>query len=246
MASVPIIYQYTPIEDVRMLGGKLGRALQRAFNVTVPEAIFFFKFIFQTMTDLAAVKYDDMCEKFPNQAKWLWNLARGHEDEPVKSRNMQTSIAVSKNFPGKNALTTVNDVTKWVDGLSKELAKRLASDRAKATSFITYPYIIFQYKRTAENLVVTFCNPSVQTRTLKLNTYNPRVIYNMTWSYVKSFNKAQPLSPVWEPPILMLSLSAGRFSEGISTESKSILDWVADTIPLEKVDFLVIIDYYVE
>lgn len=95
------------------------------------------------MAELANLEYGRLCELFPNQAKWLWNLARGQEDEPVKARNAQTSIAVSKNFPGKNSLTTVAEVTRWVDGLSKELAKRLMTDRVKVGVFQIQVGIIF-------------------------------------------------------------------------------------------------------
>ena len=66
------------------------------------------------MAELAALNYEGLCEIFPNQGKWLWNLAKGQDDEPVKPRNTQTSIAVGKNFPGKNALTTVNETSRFV------------------------------------------------------------------------------------------------------------------------------------
>ncbi|VDO20346.1 unnamed protein product [Heligmosomoides polygyrus] len=94
---VPVVFEETPIGDVRMLGGKLGYALQDRFAIG-------------TMGDLAMVPLEMLERYFEGQAQWIHQMARGFDDEPVKARNSQQSIAVSKNFPGKNALITVSEV----------------------------------------------------------------------------------------------------------------------------------------
>lgn len=53
----------------------------------------------------------------------------GIDEEKVTARDKQSSVAVSKNFPGPNALKTDVDVKFWLEGLIKELVKRLIDDQ---------------------------------------------------------------------------------------------------------------------
>lgn len=55
----------------------------------------------------------------------------GVDHEEVKARDLQLSIGVSKNFPGQMALTTITEVTKWLQQLINELSERLIADRIK-------------------------------------------------------------------------------------------------------------------
>nr|CDJ90718.1 DNA-repair protein domain containing protein [Haemonchus contortus] len=119
---VPIVFEDTSIGDVRMLGGKLGHALQERFAIG-------------TMAQLATIPFEMIEQYFGSQAQWIHQLAKGFDDEPVKPRDSQQSIAVSKNFPGKNALATVPEVRRWIEGLSKELSKRLVADQVKISSY---------------------------------------------------------------------------------------------------------------
>uniref|UniRef100_A0A158P7P8 UmuC domain-containing protein n=1 Tax=Angiostrongylus cantonensis TaxID=6313 RepID=A0A158P7P8_ANGCA len=93
---VDIIFMGTPIGEVRMLGGKLGHAIQNCFGI-------------RTMSDLAAIPFEMIERHFEGQAQWIHQIAKGYDSEPVKQRDSQLSIAVSKNFPGKNALKTIAD-----------------------------------------------------------------------------------------------------------------------------------------
>ncbi|VDM82888.1 unnamed protein product [Strongylus vulgaris] len=99
---VPIIFEETPVGDVRMLGGKLGHAIQGRLPV-------------RTMGDLAVVPFELIEKHFGGSAQWISQLAKGYDDEPVKPRNNQLSIAVSKNFLGKNALLTVAEVRRKIN-----------------------------------------------------------------------------------------------------------------------------------
>ncbi|KAL6726109.1 hypothetical protein Aduo_008114 [Ancylostoma duodenale] len=205
---VPTLFEETPIGDVRMLGGKLGYAIQDRLAVG-------------TMADLAAVPYEMIERHFEGQAQWISQLAKGYDDEPVKPRNNQQSIAVSKNFPGKNALTIVAEVRRWIEGLSKELCKRLVADQIKN-------------KRTAENVVFGILGETHTSKTLKIGSYSPQVIAEVMWSAAKTFNKAPLGSDQWTPPIFNLSMSASRFTEGLSVQSQNIMEWVEKRIQLNE------------
>ncbi|KAK6052535.1 ImpB/MucB/SamB family protein [Cooperia oncophora] len=67
---VPIIFEETPIGDVRMLGGKLGHALQDRFAIG-------------TMAELAAIPLELIERHFESQAQWIHQLSKGFDDEPV-------------------------------------------------------------------------------------------------------------------------------------------------------------------
>ncbi|ETN81386.1 ImpB/MucB/SamB family protein [Necator americanus] len=193
---VPVIFEETPVVDVRMLGGKLGHAIQDRLGVA-------------TMGDLAAVSYEMIEQHFEGQAQWISQLAKGYDDEPVKIRSNQQSIAVSKNFAGKNALTTVAEVRSWIEGLSKELSKRLVADQVKN-------------KRTAQNVIFGILGETHTSKTLKIGSYSPQVIAEVMWSAAKAFNKA----PLGTPPVYNLTMSASRFTEGLSVQSQNIMEWV--------------------
>ncbi|PIO53626.1 hypothetical protein TELCIR_25033, partial [Teladorsagia circumcincta] len=66
---VPVIFEETPIGDVRMLGGKLGHALQNRFAIG-------------TMAELAAIPFELIERHFESQAQWIHHLAKGFDDEP--------------------------------------------------------------------------------------------------------------------------------------------------------------------
>ncbi|VDO44130.1 unnamed protein product [Onchocerca flexuosa] len=114
--AIPKVLKYTPINEVRNLGGKLGRALMEKFNI-------------KTMGELSKISMSDLSESFSAQAKWIYNVARGIDEEKVTARDKQSSVAVSKNFPGSNALKTDGDIKFWLEGLIKELVKRLIDDQ---------------------------------------------------------------------------------------------------------------------
>ncbi|KAK6744714.1 hypothetical protein RB195_011434 [Necator americanus] len=197
---VPVIFEGTPVGDVRMLGGKLGHKIQDRLAVG-------------TMGDLATIPYEMLELHFGGHAQWISQLAKGHDDEPVKPRNNQLSIAVSKNFPGKNALTTVAEVRRWIEGLSKELSKRLVADQIKN-------------KRTAENVIFGILGETHTSKTLKIGSYSPQAIVEVIWSAAKTFNKAPSGSDQWTPPVFNLSMSASRFIGGMSVQSQNIKEWM--------------------
>lgn len=57
----------------------------------------------------------------------------GIDEDPVKPRDKQLSIAVSRNFTGKAALNTVNDVKVWLRNLVNDLCARMVADQSKVS-----------------------------------------------------------------------------------------------------------------
>uniref|UniRef100_UPI00398ED330 DNA polymerase eta-like isoform X2 n=1 Tax=Pristiophorus japonicus TaxID=55135 RepID=UPI00398ED330 len=60
---------------------------------------------------------------------WLYDLCRGVEFEPVRSRQLPKSIGCGKTFPGNGALSTSEQVKHWLLQLATELGERLSQDR---------------------------------------------------------------------------------------------------------------------
>ncbi|XP_023213850.1 DNA polymerase eta-like [Centruroides sculpturatus] len=67
---------------------------------------------------------------------WLYNIARGIENEPVTARQLPKSIGCGKNFPGKAALNTKAKVRVWLQKLTEELEERLMKDQHDVILFI--------------------------------------------------------------------------------------------------------------
>ena len=63
-------------------------------------------------------------------SNWLYFLAKGIDKEEVISRDLAKSVAVSKNFTGKQSLTTSTHVKHWLGLLCEELSERLNTDKA--------------------------------------------------------------------------------------------------------------------
>uniref|UniRef100_A0A1I7XJY9 Lipase_3 domain-containing protein n=1 Tax=Heterorhabditis bacteriophora TaxID=37862 RepID=A0A1I7XJY9_HETBA len=144
----------------------------------------------KTMGDLAGIDFSTVALHFGGQAQWICQLAHGIDEESV------SYILIHM----------------WLDGLSKELSKRLISDQIKN-------------KRTAENVVFGLLSETSISKTLKINSYNPSVLFCILWSAAKGFNKAPTGSDRWEPAVQNIYLSASRFIDGVG-QSKSIMEWV--------------------
>ncbi|VDN03998.1 unnamed protein product [Thelazia callipaeda] len=210
--AITEIFKYTPICEVRNLGGKLGRQLMKKFNI-------------KTMGELSQISMLDLVECFSAQAKWIHNIARGVDDEKVNARDKQSSVAVSKNFPGSNALKTDGDVKFWLDGLIKELVKRLTDDQLKGG----LRSIVFQNNRTASTLHIGCTTDAHVTRSMQIKTYEPQALFTSVWPILRHINKSSILG-TWNPTVKNISLSADRFREGIDSRSKQITEWVTKAV----------------
>ncbi|OZC08458.1 hypothetical protein X798_04519 [Onchocerca flexuosa] len=197
--AIPKVLKYTPINEVRNLGGKLGRALMEKFNI-------------KTMGELSKISMSDLSESFSAQAKWIYNVARGIDEEKVTARDKQSSVAVSKNFPGSNALKTDGDIKFWLEGLIKELVKRLIDDQITNI-------------RTASTLHIGCTTDNHVTKSMQMKTYDPKALFTSVWAIFRHINKSR-IPETWDPSVKNISLSADQFREGIDGRSKQITEWI--------------------
>uniref|UniRef100_A0A914UHC3 DNA polymerase eta n=1 Tax=Plectus sambesii TaxID=2011161 RepID=A0A914UHC3_9BILA len=205
-----VILETTPLRSVRNLGGKLGKQLIEGFNI-------------QTMGELAAIPKDALLEKLgPKVTNWLLLLAKGIDHEEVKARDVQLSIGASRNFPGKTALTTVAEVTKWLHQLINELSDRLTADRAKNGR--TARSLSVGYIGATGSTTQVWLLPST-TRHCTISSCAADVLYRDAWAVLRLLNKSNT-DGAWEPPMLNLSLSASKFTDGVESASKSITQFM--------------------
>lgn len=97
--SVPQLFSQMPIRKIRSLGGKLGASVIDVLGV-------------EYMGDLTQFTEAQLQSHFGEKnGSWLYAMCRGIEHEPVKPRQLPKTIGCSKNFPGKTALATREQVS---------------------------------------------------------------------------------------------------------------------------------------
>lgn len=133
--------------------------------------------------------------------KWLFNIAKGIDLDPVTVRLVSKSIGCCKRFPGKTALTTSVDVEHWMKELSFEISERLDKDRK-------------ENNRTAKQMVVSFTQElngkeQSSTRTHPLPSYEQPKIYRNAFDVVRRFCLRADGSYY----LTFLGLSAGNFHD---------------------------------
>ncbi|KAI6122165.1 hypothetical protein EDD16DRAFT_1782340, partial [Pisolithus croceorrhizus] len=114
--AIPSYLRPMPFQKIRFLGGKLGDALAKEYDVS-------------TVGDLLAVSLvDEMQNKFGENALWVYELLRGIDGSEVKERSaLFKSMLASKNLP--KPITALNDGQHWIRVLAAELALRLKDAR---------------------------------------------------------------------------------------------------------------------
>jgi DNA polymerase eta len=115
ISKVPHLYQTLPVKKVRHLGGKMGKDLVERLGITY-------------MWELEQFSEAELCQKFDQNGLWLYNIARGIDNDPVESRLIPKSIGCCKRFPGKTALKTRQEIEHWINELAVEVADRLKKD----------------------------------------------------------------------------------------------------------------------
>lgn len=116
ISKVAHLYQTLPVKKVRNLGGKLGIVLVEHLGITL-------------MWELEKFTEAELCQKFDQKnGLWLYNIARGINNDPVEARLIPKSIGCCKRFPGKTALKTRQEIEHWINELAVEVADRLTQD----------------------------------------------------------------------------------------------------------------------
>ncbi|KAF9223455.1 DNA/RNA polymerase [Gyrodon lividus] len=113
--AIPNYLRPIGFQKIRFLGGKLGDALAKEYDVS-------------TVGDLLGVSLDEMQDKFGENALWVYELLRGIDRSEVKEKSaLFKSMLSSKNLP--KPITKPEDGHQWIRVLAAELALRLNDAR---------------------------------------------------------------------------------------------------------------------
>ncbi|CAN2387505.1 cellular response to UV-C [Pristimantis euphronides] len=196
-SGVPGLFSQLPIGKIRHLGGKFGDSIKELLGV-------------EYMGQLTQFTESTLQSHFGDKTgSWLYLLCRGIEEEPVKPRQLPKSIGCSKTFPNKTSLCTRDQVQFWLLQLCLELEERLKKDRE-------------MNHRVAKQLTVGFHrqgDSSGLSRVCALTRYDAQKISSDAFILLKSFNKAGAHQAAWSPPLILLQLSASKFTETASSGS---------------------------
>lgn len=214
--SITGLFNDLAVNKVKSLGGKLGEEVCTKLNA-------------KTMSDILIYSETELQNHFqPRVGSWLYWMARGIDLEKVTPKFMSKSIAVSKNFRGKNEIASILTLKFWLKELAKEIVERLEKDQADCN-------------RSSKQLVVSFthgdaksvkgdvaCSRTVPLNGSSLNTYNADQIANEAFEVIKKnstkFLKAEG-SVIMSHSIKHLGITAGKFEDdNAAGSSKSLQD----------------------
>ncbi|KAG1671487.1 DNA polymerase eta [Nymphon striatum] len=167
-SSIPHLYSSIPVKKVRGFGGKFGDDVMEKLGVTM-------------MSDLETFSENFLKSKFGDKSgKWLYDISRGFEYEEVCARLLPKSLGCSKNFMGKSALKSKEQVKCWYKTLSMELEERLTKDKQNN-------------KRVAKHLTVGMVTLDESKRRVVVTRSLPILSYSVSKLHVDAF---QSLSKV--------------------------------------------------
>ncbi|KAG5869676.1 hypothetical protein JTB14_035602 [Gonioctena quinquepunctata] len=193
--SVPELYKDLPIRKIKSLGGKFGNVLSEELQIT-------------NMAELVQFSESELIRRFDEKnGKFLYNIARGIDSDPVTTRLVPKSIGCCKRFPGKTSLLTQETVTHWLNELATEISERLEKD-------------LEENNRRAKQMVVSFAqmankNVTSSSRTHSLNSYDQSRIAHDSSEVIKKFCQRNDGSY----HITFLGISVGNFQETKNTVS---------------------------
>ena len=126
--NIPALYQTINFTKIRNFGGKLGSAMQQELGI-------------EWASELVNFSQGDLIAKYGDKTgQWIYNIARGIDNDPVKQRSLVKQSACSKNFP--QGIKLVSELNKWVLDLAEELEERMAfevtDNKRIATQFTTH------------------------------------------------------------------------------------------------------------
>ncbi|NXS77329.1 POLH polymerase, partial [Erpornis zantholeuca] len=205
---VPQLFSQLPVSSIRNLGGKLGSAITDILGV-------------EYIGELTQFSETELQTHFGDKTgSWLYDLCRGIEEEPVKNRYLPQSIGCSKNFPGKAALATQKAVQHWLLQLALELESRLNKDRS-------------QNHRVARQLMVVIRQQGDTrvSRLCALSRYDAQKMCSDAFTLIQNCNVAGAHQAAWSPPLILVQLSASKFSEPVTLSTGIATFLTGDTQP---------------
>ncbi|BGP25082.1 DNA polymeraseeta subunit [Rhodotorula toruloides] len=113
--AVPAFLRPMPFQKIRNLGGKLGTAVQEAYQAN-------------TVGDLLKFSLAELKAKLGDSSgMWLWEIVRGLDYTEVDTKTQVKSMLSSKNF--RPSIKTYGETIHWLNILSTELHLRLTEAR---------------------------------------------------------------------------------------------------------------------
>lgn len=185
LAGVPSLYQTLPVKKVRNLGGKFGDVVIESLGCNV-------------MADLLSYSLKDLQTRFDDKTGlWLYNIARGTDNEPVTNRLISKSIGSCKNFPGKLAIVSKETLEHWVKQLSLDMSGRLDQDLEENNRKATLLTISYHYYK--DNKTIN------QSRSCRLASYKSETIMKNCLDIIIKFASKYPIA--------FMGMSASKFIE---------------------------------
>lgn len=185
-----------PIKKVQGLGGKFGEKVCTELNV-------------EFMGDLIHFSRVELTRPYNDKSgNRLYNLARGIDFELVTEKLISKSIACSKKFPGRNALSTVNELQKWLHEIADDVSIRIEQDELENNR---------RPKQMSLNFMQLIDNKDVSSsRTVNLFVTDKQTIVNEMMNILKKntfqFLKS-PGSSMLNNPIKYIGLSVFKFED---------------------------------
>lgn len=134
--------------------------------------------------------------------KWLYNIARGIDLEPVMTRIISKSISCCKRFPFKHVLTALGSVEHWLNELAIEVTDRLDQELA-------------ENNRRAKQITISFAQEIEKktisgSKTFPIASYKQEKIFHDAFEIVR---KNLVIKADGSVIVNFLGLTAGNFQE---------------------------------
>ncbi|XP_061254247.1 DNA polymerase eta isoform X1 [Bos javanicus] len=213
--SVPQLFNQVPISKIRNLGGKLGASVIEILGV-------------EYMGELTQFSEPQLQSHFGERnGSWLYAMCRGIEHDPVKPRPITKTLGCSKNFPGKTALSTRDQVQWWLLQLAQELEERLIKDR-NANDRVATQLVVSMRIQGDRRL-------SSLRRCCALTHYDAHKMSHDAFATIRNCNTSGTQTE-WAPPLIMLFLCATKFCSSTPSPGPDITTFLSsDPSSLPKV-----------
>lgn len=213
--AVPQLFSHVPINKIRSLGGKLGASVIEILGV-------------EYMGELTQFTESQLQSHFGEKnGSWLYAMCRGIEHDPVKPRQLPKTIGCSKNFPGKTALATREQVQWWLLQLAQELEERLMKDRNDNDRVATQLAVSIRVQGDKRLSSLRRC--------CALTRYDAHKMSQDAFAVIRNCNTSA-IQTEWSPPLTMLFLCATKFSASAPSSCTDITVFLSnDSSSLPKV-----------
>ena len=183
--NIQLLYQKVSLSKIRNFGGKLGVQVKNELDI-------------EYASELIKFSQADLISRFGDKTgMWIYNIARGYDEDEVKPRNLVKQTNCAKNFP--QGICKVGVVDKWVNDLTEELEERLAFEGSDNKRIPTQFHVHLRLRGTGSCSIQIPGIPDTKFDTLKKLA-------------IKCINKKlKTVGDSFNDTIYMMSLGAGKF-----------------------------------